>query len=64
MHKRLMDLMDFERYTVPSRYGTRYFYQHNSGLQNQSVVYWQEGSTVSGRYCSIRTLCRRMGRLR
>src|SRR5882757_229205 len=43
MHKRLMDLMDFERYTVPSRYGTRYFYQHNSGLQNQNVVYWQEG---------------------
>jgi prolyl oligopeptidase len=40
--------MDFERYTVPSGYrtkdgGTRYFYQHNSGLQNQAVVYWQEG---------------------
>ncbi len=43
MHKRLMDLMDFERYTVPARHGTRYVYQHNSGLQNQAVVYWQEG---------------------
>ncbi|NYF78903.1 prolyl oligopeptidase family serine peptidase [Granulicella arctica] len=48
MHGRLMELMDFERYTVPSGYrlqdgGTRYFYQHNSGLQNQAVVYWQDG---------------------
>jgi prolyl oligopeptidase len=48
MQKRLMGLMDFERYTVPSGYalqdgGKRYFYQHNSGLQNQAVVYWQDG---------------------
>jgi prolyl oligopeptidase len=48
MQKRLMGLMDFERYTVPSGYpmkdgGRRYFYQHNSGLQNQAVVYWQDG---------------------
>ncbi len=43
MQTRLMDLMNFERYTVPARYGERYFYQYNSGLQNQAVVYWQEG---------------------
>jgi prolyl oligopeptidase len=45
MHARLMDLMNFERYTAPSRRGTRYFYSHNSGLQNQNVLYWQEGLT-------------------
>jgi prolyl oligopeptidase len=43
MHTRLMDLMNFERYTAPARRGTRYFYSHNSGLQNQNVIYWQEG---------------------
>jgi prolyl oligopeptidase len=43
MQKRLMELINFERYTPPSRRGTRYFYSHNSGLQNQNVLYWQEG---------------------
>ena len=43
MHTRLTDLMNFERYTAPTRRGTRYFYSHNSGLQNQNVIYWQEG---------------------
>ncbi len=43
MQKRLMELINFERYTAPSRRGTRYFYSHNSGLQNQNVLYSQEG---------------------
>ncbi|MBS1823110.1 MAG: S9 family peptidase [Acidobacteria bacterium] len=43
MHARLMELIDFERYTAPRRRGTRYFYSHNTGLQNQNVVYWTEG---------------------
>ena len=43
MQQRLMELINFERYTPPSRRGTRYFYSHNSGLQNQNVLYWQEG---------------------
>ena len=43
MHSRLMDLTNFERYTAPERKGTRYFYAHNTGLQNQNVVFWQEG---------------------
>ncbi|MGH9595918.1 MAG: S9 family peptidase, partial [Edaphobacter sp.] len=43
MQQRLMELIDFERYTAPSRRGTRYFYSYNSGLQNQNVLYWQEG---------------------
>ena len=45
MHSRLMELTNFERYTAPVRRGTRYFYAHNSGLQNQNVMYWQEGLT-------------------
>ncbi len=43
MHTRLMDLTNFERYTAPERKGSRYFYAHNTGLQNQNVVLWQEG---------------------
>jgi prolyl oligopeptidase len=43
MQSRLMELTNFERYTVPGRRGTRCFYAHNSGLQNQNVIYWQEG---------------------
>jgi prolyl oligopeptidase len=43
MLARLMALTNFARYTAPARQGTRYFYAHNSGLQNQNVLYWQEG---------------------
>ena len=43
MHARLMELTNFERFSAPSRKGGRYFYEHNTGLQNQSVVFWQEG---------------------
>jgi len=43
MQKRLMELINFERYTAPARRGARYFYSHNSGLQNQNVIYWHEG---------------------
>jgi prolyl oligopeptidase len=43
MQQRLMALINFERYTAPTRRGTRYFYSYNSGLQNQNVLYWQEG---------------------
>jgi prolyl oligopeptidase len=43
MQNRLMELINFERYTAPARRGNRYFYSHNSGLQNQNVLYWHEG---------------------
>jgi prolyl oligopeptidase len=43
MHRRMMELINFERYTPPARRGTRYFYSHNTGLQNQNVIYWTEG---------------------
>ena len=31
MQKRLMELINFERYTAPTKRGSRYFYSHNSG---------------------------------
>jgi prolyl oligopeptidase len=40
---RLLALTDYERYSAPGRQGTRYFYSHNTGLQNQAVFFWQEG---------------------
>src|SRR5580698_7475301 len=38
MLARLLELTNFERYTAPARKGSRYFYAHNSGLQNQNVL--------------------------
>jgi len=43
MQKRLTELINFERYTAPVRRGARYFYSHNTGLQNQNVFFWQQG---------------------
>jgi prolyl oligopeptidase len=36
---RIKALFDYERFGVPAKKGARYFYQHNSGLQNQSPLY-------------------------
>ena len=64
MQRRLMELINFERYTAPERRGTRYFYSHNSGLQNQNVLYWQEGLDGEPKVLLIRILFRRMERWR
>jgi len=37
---RLTKLWNYERYSAPFKRGTRYFYTHNDGLQNQSVYFW------------------------
>ena len=39
IQKRLTELWNYERYGVPTKYGGRYFYSKNNGLQNQSVIY-------------------------
>ena len=40
---RLMDLMNYERYSAPSKRFGRYIFSKNDGLQNQSVIYIQNG---------------------
>ncbi len=42
IHDRLTKLWNYERYAQPVKYGDRYFYSHNNGLQNQSVLYTSE----------------------
>jgi prolyl oligopeptidase len=37
--QRMTALWDYEKYGVPWREGTRYFFSRNNGLQNQSVLY-------------------------
>jgi prolyl oligopeptidase len=43
IHARLMELNNFERVSAPDKEGGRYFFRRNSGLQNQAVLYWQQG---------------------
>ncbi|MCB1129684.1 MAG: S9 family peptidase [Verrucomicrobiae bacterium] len=38
IHDRLADLWNFERTGAPREYGGRWFFSHNTGLQNQSVL--------------------------
>jgi prolyl oligopeptidase len=45
IHARLMELVNFERFSAPDQENGRYFYQRNSGLQNQAVLYWQQGES-------------------
>jgi prolyl oligopeptidase len=39
LRKRIASLSDYEKYGVPFHEGGRYFYTHNSGQQDQSVLY-------------------------
>jgi len=43
IRERILHLNRFERYSLPVKRGTRYFYSHNEGLQNQNLMFWQEG---------------------
>lgn len=38
IRERLTKLWNYERFTVPRQEGGRYFFQHNTGLQNQNVL--------------------------
>jgi prolyl oligopeptidase len=39
MTQRLRDIWNYERWTPPVRYGGNWFFTHNDGLQNQSVMF-------------------------
>ena len=43
MHARLTALNNFERFSPPTVRNGRLFFTHNTGLQNQSVLLWQQG---------------------
>ena len=41
IRKRLADVYNYEKYTIPYKKGGRYYFRKNNGLQNQSVLYVQ-----------------------
>ena len=46
---RMTKLWDYERFSAPSKFGDLYFYSHNTGLQNQSVIYVTDKLEERGR---------------
>jgi prolyl oligopeptidase len=42
INERITELWNFEKFSAPSKRGGRYYYSHNSGLQNQYVLYVQD----------------------
>lgn len=43
IRSRLEALWNYAKFSSPSKAGGRYFYTHNSGLQNQAILYVQDG---------------------
>src|ERR1700682_5660464 len=49
IRNKLTLLWNYARYSAPFKGGGRYFFFQNTGLQNQSVLYVQDGSRASPR---------------
>jgi prolyl oligopeptidase len=49
IHDRLTKLWNYERFTVSSEHGGRYFFQHNTGLQQQNVLFVAESLNAEPR---------------
>ena len=49
IHRRLKKLWNYERFGVPVKRGSRYFYKRNDGLQNQSLLYVTDSLDNPGR---------------
>ena len=47
--ERLTEIWNYERYSTPWREGERTFFSKNDGLQNQSVLYVQDGADAEPR---------------
>src|SRR6185437_15894854 len=47
--RRLTQLWNYERFSVPVKEGKHYFLLHNDGTQNQSVLYASEDLDSPGR---------------
>jgi prolyl oligopeptidase len=56
MTQRLRDVWNFERWTPPVRHGETWFYAHNDGLQNQSVVFVMKDARAGGAATAARVL--------
>src|SRR6476646_3480953 len=49
IRSRLEALWNYTRYSAPEKHGGRYFYTENSGLQNQAILYVQDGRNAKAR---------------
>jgi prolyl oligopeptidase len=56
MTQRLRDVWNFERWTPPVRHGENWFYTHNDGLQNQSVVFVMKDARAGDAAAGARVL--------
>ena len=44
LRRRLTELWNYERFDLPVRRGERFFFEHNTGLQDQWPLYWMDGA--------------------